>query len=176
MQTKNLKQTHFQLLIAVIMKASRVVKFIVLIICIIGCEPPSKDIWALEDSNCSLWWLYDEGISDGPTPLFICFNKKKYYTYSITKHGNLRKPLIGDVVYSLTEHGRWEIKSDSLYLQDKNFSAIIKVSDTVYLRPNSFLIDATDKFNIENCDCDNIIAQFKGGNIDSIKTLLNYKE
>jgi len=68
------------------------------------------------------------------------------------------------------------IKDDSLYLQGSVFSNVKKVSDTVYLRPDAFLLDATNKFNIGNCNCDSLIAQFKGGTLDSMKTLLNYKE
>lgn len=142
----------------------------------VGCNPPSKDILGLKGFECKLWWIYDEGISDGPTPFFMCVNEKKYCTYSITSFGKLRKPMTGDVVYSLTEHGKWEIKKDSLFLQGTGFSTIKRISDTVFLRPDAFLLDETDKFHIMNCDCDSLIAQFKGGTIDSMKTLLNYKE
>lgn len=143
---------------------------------IFGCVQPQKDIFGLEGCECKLWWIYDEGISDGPTPLFFCINKGKYYTYSITRFGKLRKPIISDVVYPLTEHGNWQINGDSLFLQDKGFSTMKSISDTIFLRPDAFLLDATIKFDIENCDCDSLVAQFKGGNVDSIQTLLNYRE
>lgn len=142
----------------------------------VGCNPPSEDILGLKGFECKLWWIYDEGISKGPTPLFLYVNEKKYRTYSITRFGKLRKPINGDVAYPLTEHGEWRIKKNALFLQGKGFSTIKRISDTVFLRPGVFLLDQTDKFHIVNCDCDSLDAQFKGGMIDSMKTLLNYKE
>jgi hypothetical protein len=136
-----------------------------------SCNYSSKNVLEPIGSDCRLWWIYDAR----PTPGFICFNLKKYNSYTITWHGKLRKSFPGDVVDPLTEHGIWEIKEDSLLLQGRAYSKITIISDTVYIRPNVFLLDQTDKFNIENCDCDSLVAQFKGGNIDSIKTLLNYK-
>jgi hypothetical protein len=147
----------------------------VIYLIILGCVQPKKDIFGIEGHECKLWWIYDEGISNGPTPLFICINVDKYYTYSISRFGKLRKPKIGDVVYALTEHGNWEVRYDSLILQGKGFSTIKRMSDTIFLRPDAFLLDLTDKFNIENCDCDSLVAQFKGGQVDSIKTIMNYQ-
>lgn len=158
------------------MKPFRMLMIGILISIGVGCKPPSEDILGLKGFECKLWWIYDEGISKGPTPLFLCANEKKYYTYSITRFGKLRKPIPGDVVYPLTEHGEWEIKKDALFLQGKGFSTIKRISDTVFLRPDAFLLDETDKFQIMNCDCDSLDVQFKGGMIDSMKTLLNYKE
>lgn len=158
------------------MKISRLLLIGILISIIAGCKSPSEDIFGLNGFECKLWWIYDEGISNGSTPLFLCVNEKKYGTYSITRFGSLKKPMIGDVVYPLTEHGTWEIKKDSLFLQGKGFSTIKRISDTVFLRPGAFFLDQTAKFHIINCDCDSLVAQFKGGTIDSMKTLLTYKD
>lgn len=165
---KNFKQSLLYILISFI---------------IFGCVQSEKDIFGVKHAECKLWWLYDKAISDGPTHLFICFNKDKYNCLPIYKSGSLKNqkrvndPFFGDdVVYPLTNHGKWEIRYDSLFLQGNGFSTVKVVSDTVFLRPDAFLLDQTDKFNIENCDCDSLIAQFKGGAIDSIKTILNYKK
>lgn len=83
------------------------------------------------------------------------------------------KPIDGDVVYAITEFGQWSIMNDSLYLQNKPFSPIKISSDTIYLGPKSLLVDATNKFNINNCDCDSLDAQFKGGRINSFKDVFN---
>jgi hypothetical protein len=156
-----------------------------LLICIISwkCEHPKQDIFGMAETECKVWWLYDKALGDGPTHVFICLNKKKYNCLSIYKSGKVqtrkqfKDPFWGghDVIYPLIELGSWEIKYDSLFLQDKGFSPIKKVTDTIFLRPDAFLLDQTDKFHIENCDCDSFVAQFKGGVIDSIKTVLNYK-
>ncbi len=144
---------------------------------IAGCNSSPKDVWRLDNGQgCSLWWLYDQGISDGPTPYVVCFNQQTYRTYSISRYGDLRKRLISDVAYPVIEHGQWSLRHDSLWLQGRSFSTFAVHADTVYLRPDAFLIDVTNKFNIENCDCDHLTAQFKGGAIDSLKTLLHYQE
>jgi hypothetical protein len=164
---KNFKQSVFITLINII---------------IFGCAQSEKDIFGVEYAKCKIWWLYDKAISDGPTHLFICFNKGKYNCLPLYKSGILknRKPINdpffgGDVVYPLTNYGTWEVRYDSLILQGENFSTIKRISDTIFLRPDAFLLDQTDKFNIENCDCDSLIAQFKGGQVDSIQTILNYQ-
>lgn len=144
---------------------------LVTVVFILNCKHTSENMLVPTGSSCKLWWLYDER----PTPGFICYNAEKYKLYTITRFGKLRKPLASDVIDPLTEHGVWEVKGDSFYLQGNAYSKIKKTSDTVYLRPNVFLIDQTDKFNIDNCDCDRLVALFKGGNIDSVQTILNYK-
>jgi len=150
---------------------------------VFGCEQPEKDIFGVEHANCKIWWLYDKAISDGPTHLFICFNKDKYNCLPLYKSGNLKNrksvndPFFGgDVVYPLTNHGTWEVRYDSLFLQGKNFSTIKRVSDTIFLISDAFLLDQTDNFNIDDCDCDSLVAQFKGGQVDSIQTILNYQK
>jgi hypothetical protein len=155
---------------------------IIMYLIFFGCAQPEKDIFGMEYAKCKLWWLYDEAISDGPTPLFICFNKYKYNCLPVYKSGSLKNTepvndqfFSGDVVYPLTNHGTWEVRHDSLILQGEKFSAIKRVSDTIFLRPDAFLLDQTEKFNIANCNCDSLVARFKGGNIDSVQTILNYK-
>ena len=139
---------------------------------ILNCENSPKNVLGPRDLACRLWWLYDKR----PTPTFICYNQKKYNTYTVARNGKLRKPLPSDVIDLLTEHGKWEIKGDTLFLQGTFYSKIKNTLDTIYLQHNVFLLDQTGKFNISNCNCDSLIAQFKGGKIDSITTLLNYKE
>ncbi|MDX2282358.1 MAG: hypothetical protein NW218_22395 [Saprospiraceae bacterium] len=155
---------------------------LITIVFILNCKHTSENILMPTGSSCKLWWLYDEAISDGPTHIFICFNKYKYNCLKIYKSGSLKNTervndqfFSGDVVYPLTDHGKWEVRHDSLILQGENFSAIKRVSDTIFLRPDAFLLDQTEKFNIANCNCDSLVAQFKGGNIDSVRTILNYK-
>ncbi|MBU6341816.1 MAG: hypothetical protein KGS48_10005, partial [Bacteroidetes bacterium] len=48
--------------------------------------------------------------------------------------------------------------------------------DTIIIKNGIYLINVTDKYNINNYDSKNLIANFKGGSIDSINTILNYKE
>jgi hypothetical protein len=150
---------------------------------ILRCIEPEKDILGMAGAECKIWSIHDKSISDRPTHLFICFNKNKYNCVSLYKSGKLKTPKRfndpfwggSDVLYPLIEFGRWEIKHDSLILQGKGFSSIKRIADTIILRPDAYLLDQTNKFNIDNCDCDSLVAQFKGGAIDSIKTVLNYK-
>ncbi|HOY07024.1 MAG TPA: hypothetical protein PLO67_16570 [Saprospiraceae bacterium] len=149
-----------------------ILKFLILFAFIPSCEYSPKNVLEPRELGCGLWWLYDER----PTSGFICFDAKKYRFYTITRTGALRRPFPSDVIDPLTEYGEWEIKNDSLFLQGKSYSEIKNTFDTVYIRSNVFLMDETHKFQITNCNCDNLVAQFKGGVIDSIQTLLNYKE
>lgn len=80
-----------------------------------------------------------------------------------------------DIVDPLFNEGKWEIKNDSLFLQGQGYSKIKKISDTVYLMPDLFLLDVTDKFDVTGSNCDSLNAQFKGGYVDSAKTILNYR-
>lgn len=149
----------------------------IITIWMLSCEPSSNHIWGPSNAEYRLWWLFDKNNSrGGPTSFFICVNEKKYCTYSITRYGKLRNLPTHDVIYPLVEEGKWEIKNDSLFLQGKGFSKIKKVSDTVYLWPGTYLLDVTDKFDVTGCNCDSLTAQFKGGYVDSIKTILNYKK
>ncbi len=161
------------------MKVFNILFIILFTSCVVSCNYTANDTLLLKNSNYRIWWLYDETISDGPTPIFLCFNIEKYQAYSLSRFGTLNKALHGDVIYPLTEGGKWAIKHDSLFLQSNSFSTIISKSDTVFLGSRAYLIDATDIFVVKNCDCDSLLAQFKGGTTDrfkDMKAVLNYKK
>ena len=121
--------------------------------------------------NCKIWLLYDDRF----TPIALCFNADEYQDYSIKSSGKLHKR--GPFVYSesFLRGGRWEFDRDNLILNGHVVSIQTPSSDTIILGAKKYLINVTDKFKINNCNCQALDATFKGGKIDSMKTLIMYK-
>lgn len=140
-----------------------------LFLLILGCNSDATN-HAVYGDNCKIWLIYDSGL----TPFLLCFNNSIYEDYRIKSDGRLEIRANDPWLEQAYRGGAWQIAHDSLYL---NNIAIDKRSinkDTIFIRKNSFLIDVTAKFSVENCDCRNLSAIFKGGRIDSLKTLVNY--
>ena len=127
--------------------------------------------------NCKLWLLNDTSIvSNGITPYLLCFDKTEYQCYLVQSNGAVSKRLKSDIVYDIIDGGNWKINGDTMYIKDYSFPSENISEDTIFLNEGAFIFNISHKFNIINCSCNNLIVQFKGGNIDSIKTLLNYKK
>lgn len=131
-------------------------------------------------NDCNIWILYDEKIKSsfqtGHTPFVICFNEKSYKTYIITGSGLLKMKKVNVFEDKFLDGNTWSIYKDSLRIGNTIVHINNVSEDTIFLQTNAMLINIKNKFFLKNCTCNSLNAQFKGGNIDSIKTLLNYKE
>ena len=134
----------------------------------------------LYDDDCSIWLLYDEKIKSsfqtGYTPFVLCFNENTYQTYFITGTGLLKKNKASIFDDKFLDGNIWSIYKDSLKIGNIVVHINNASKDTISLRADAMLINIKNKFFLKNCTCDSLNAQFKGGSVDSIKTLLNYKE
>lgn len=121
---------------------------------------------------CKIWLLYDEKY----LPIVLCFDNIEYQDYKIKNNGRLtmRSPF----VYSETifRGGKWAIQDGSLLLNDYITPKQSLLSDTIYIDKDRYLLNITNKFFVKECTCKNLNAIFKGGQIDSIKTILNYRD
>jgi hypothetical protein len=162
----------------IVMKV-RVCKFFILLFLIfflVSCQSTTSKSFVY-GTNFKLWLLFDTTITDsGNTPFILCFDDKKYNCYIYQNTGLLHKRISDDIKYQLIEGGEWKLENDSFYFNNIVINQNNINHDTIQIMKGIYLLNITNKFNSENCDCSNLKSQFKGGSIDSIKTLLNYKE
>ena len=121
--------------------------------------------------SCKIWLLYDERFM----PIVLCFGEDDYQDYKIKNNGRLVKR--DSFVYSeqVFRGGKWVIKNKCLVLNGYQTPIQSLLTDTIKLGRNEFLLNVSNKFYINNCNCQTLDATFKGGKIDSIKTILQYK-
>lgn len=173
---KTSRQAHTLNGIAMIWRGFKVRLLQLMFFFFISCQSTDKESYVY-GNDCKLWLLFDRSISDsGKTPFILCFDKEYFNCYSIKSNGGLSKRLNDDLSYDLIEGGKWKIKNDSMLINNiAVFEGNIN-QDTIIIKNGIYLINVTDKYNINNYDSKNLIANFKGGSIDSINTILNYKE
>jgi len=139
-----------------------------------GCESNGKDhfVYGL---HCKLWLLHDLNITpSGMTPFIICFDKNTFEDYSIKNNGVLKKRNNEVFPNEIFIGGTWKFFDDTLYLKNISIHNKYIIEDTIIVNSKIYLLNVTDKFNIENCNCENLVARFKGGKVDSIKQILNF--
>ncbi|MFN0016520.1 MAG: hypothetical protein ACKVU2_18415 [Saprospiraceae bacterium] len=120
-------------------------------------------------SGCKLWMklnTFGAGI--------VCIDSNKHFqTYGIKHNGTIYKPFPSDFIDEVLDKGTWNIKNDSLYLNEHKIHKSNIFEDSIYLNHiNIYLKNVTYMFNIKKCDCYELNAQLKEGSVGDFNQLL----
>jgi len=147
-----------------------------LVTTIIGCicnnDLEEKSIYGY---GCKIWI----GLNHPSYPIVCMDSKKTINVFSIRQDGLIYMPGSSEppCFIGLFYQGKWRIDKNSLYINDIKIDKNSVFSDSIFVGYDSvYLKDITDKFIIDQCDCNNLSARFKGGYVDSLHRLLEYQE
>jgi hypothetical protein len=161
------------------MKASKYLLCFLSFIIFITCNSHDEEALVC-GAECKIWILYDEQIRSsfqtGHTPFVFCFNNNFYQTYLVTGNGSLKRRKQGHIKNDFLDGNKWSIFNDSLRINNTSIHLTKVSEDTIKIRGDAMLINITSQFYIKNCNCTDLTGQFRGGGIDSIKHILNFKE